>query len=669
MSYISQVDYKKLMSNFQKGTPKGLLKELHSMKHDGAGESQHLPADAEEGLEKEGNAFTAGLAKAKKGQEFKVDGKSVKDTSNYDSDLEEYQFDQMYPDDPGPFEGEMEESGHGDEPFDFEKHAIESTSGDKIGRTEKDDYGRTIYWSAKEPKLLCYYVGDDDKIYKKDYKIGIVTPIGDLNQYDEPTPDYGDPGADYNDGEFWEAEVKKLKEIAGIKSHDDGPEDDDEDREARAKKMEDDDTEAENAEREDLDEDDQQLASFENALKHALLFKGLIPSSRSPIPHPMSTKEMVAKYGGLDPKEAAAKYIKEKHPYKTSNRKYDYTARTTNVGSTGSELEFNVVNVTPEDFTIDYKVVPNSSNKSIGASRNYTPSAQEGTQTLKKDPANPKELRIGAERFTVLSDGFEKQVYGGGEMEEGFNPDESDFERAVAEELESLPAEALTDKEYQKALELLEDPKIVSKLWDVHPRKAAMALAKMVRGKEVEEGLHMPPLQATGQTVVTNEDAITNPGMGFGVLSPDERQQLKEYINSYRTIKSEISKLLEKAGKSGKIMEGIKEDEAVPAERKAKYKDPTTVPTHHKHSNLGGNRTGLVMTKAEMWENEEHEEGAHERIEGMLDTKLHDAFHKVTGMIMKDLMADGFDEGDIKNFLQHEIDEKAKEAINAQHDF
>jgi len=418
MSYISQVDYKKLMSNFQKGTPKGLLKELHSMKHDGADESQHLPADAEEGLEKEGNAFTAGLAKAKKGQEFKVGEKSVKDTSNYDSDLEEYQFDQMYPDDPGPFE---------------------------------------------EGKGIC--------------------------------PSCGMPSDQCQCGQ----EMDEDLEFA-----DDDEEDPQAAKDARAKKMEDDDTDAENAE---------------------------------------------------------------------------------------------------------------------------------------------------------------------GDMEEGFNPDESDFERAVAEELESLPAEALTDKEYQKALELLEDPKIVSKLWDVHPRKAAMALAKMVRGKEVEEGLHMPPLQATGQTVVTNEDAITNPGMGFGVLSPDERQQLKEYINSYKTIKSEISKLLEKAGKSGKIMEGIKEDEAVPAERKAKYKDPTTVPTHHKHSNLGGNRTGLVMTKAEMWENEEHEEGAHERIEGMLDTKLHDAFHKVTGMIMKDLMADGFDEGDIKNFLQHEIDEKAKEAINAQHDF
>jgi len=115
MSYISQEDYKKLMGNLQQGTPKGLLKEMHSMeKHDGAREFHKLRADAEEGLEKEGNAFTAGLAKAKKGQEFKVGGKTVKDTSNYDAPVKEYQFDQMYPDDPGPFEGEEEESGTGD---------------------------------------------------------------------------------------------------------------------------------------------------------------------------------------------------------------------------------------------------------------------------------------------------------------------------------------------------------------------------------------------------------------------------------------------------------------------------------------------------------------------------------------------------------------------------
>lgn len=38
--------------------------------------------------EKEGNAFTAKLAKTKKGKTFKIGGKTVKDTSNYDKDSE-----------------------------------------------------------------------------------------------------------------------------------------------------------------------------------------------------------------------------------------------------------------------------------------------------------------------------------------------------------------------------------------------------------------------------------------------------------------------------------------------------------------------------------------------------------------------------------------------------
>jgi hypothetical protein len=246
---------------------------------------------------------------------------------------------------------------------------------------------------------------------------------------------------------------------------------------------------------------------------------------------------------------------------------------------------------------------------------------------------------------------------------EGFNPDSYDFELAIAKELEYLGDDELTDIEHEKALEALENPKVIDKLWGVHPKKAAMALVKMVKGKEVEEGLHMPPLQATGQTIIANEDQAP---FGMSVLSPDERNQLKEYITHYRTIKKEISKLLEKAGKSGKIMESLEEDEAVPAERKAKYNDPTTVPTQHKHSKLGGDRTNLVMTKAEMWEGLDQE--AHERMESLIDTKLHDAFYKVTGMIAQELMNDGFNEGDIKLFLQHEIEERAKELANAQYD-
>ena len=62
MSYISHEDYKNLMGKFQKETPKGMLKESVE----------------------EGNAFTAALAKTKKGDKAKVDGKEITDTSNYD---------------------------------------------------------------------------------------------------------------------------------------------------------------------------------------------------------------------------------------------------------------------------------------------------------------------------------------------------------------------------------------------------------------------------------------------------------------------------------------------------------------------------------------------------------------------------------------------------------
>jgi hypothetical protein len=186
------------------------------------------------------------------------------------------------------------------------------------------------------------------------------------------------------------------------------------------------------------------------------------------------------------------------------------------------------------------------------------------------------------------------------------------------------------------------------------------ALSDIYKSGGMGEGLHMPPLQATGQTIVTNEDQAP---FGMSVLSPDERKQLKEYINSYKTIKSEISKLLEKAGKSGRIMENEKKagDEAVPAERPVHYNEPTKTPKHNP-SNLGGNRTGLVMTKAEMWE------GA-DRMEDIMNVKLKEAFEKVTGLIMKDLMEDGFNEGDIKLYLDHIIEEKAKEVAMSQYDF
>ena len=538
--YISHVDYKKMMENFKKGTPKKMLKE---------------------GLEKEGNAFTAGLAKAKKGEKFKVGDKAVKDTSNYDASMEEASYTDNYEGSWGYREG-MKESGTGDAPFDFNKSAIESATGDKISHVETDDYGMPVYWGTKNPNVT-YQISDNDQIIKYDSETGERFPIGDLKSYDEPThdhepdtdADYEEPrddfdmaGGDFNDGEFWENEVKKLQEIAGVGPQDDGPEDDnDEERKKRADREEEEDTEAENAERE-IDEEEESKPNMHDPETVA--------------------KVVVKKYGA----ELKPKFDK------------------------------------------------------------YQASYEQYIQDIRSGKPNQQEL---SKAHNAIVKDFQNDVisWGGHEMLE------AGMKRVEVSNL-------LSGYGY------FED-------WLMD---YVSAINKNLKG--VSEGLHMPPLQATGQTIVTNEDQAP---YGFSVLSPDERKQLKEFIDSYKTIKAEISKLLEKAGKSGKIMEGREEDEAVPAARPAHYNEPTKTPKHNP-SNLGGNRTGLVMTKAEMWEGEESEDSVHDKIEGQLNHKLHDAFHKVTGMIMKDLIDDGFDEGDIKAFLQHEIEEKAKEATMSQYD-
>jgi hypothetical protein len=72
------------------------------------------------------------------------------------------------------------------EEYDFVRSAIESASGDKISYTEEDDYGRTIYWSTKNPNVN-YFVGMggefEGKIYLYNGETGERYPIGDLKHY------------------------------------------------------------------------------------------------------------------------------------------------------------------------------------------------------------------------------------------------------------------------------------------------------------------------------------------------------------------------------------------------------------------------------------------------------------------------------------------------------
>ena len=679
--YISHVDFKKMMENLKNGTPKKMLKE---------------------GLEKEGNAFTAGLAKAKKGQEFKIGDKEVKDTSNYDASMEEASYTDNYEGSWGYREGKVKESHEGNdqwydtfsdtlaqlnisdkarklvdralnhadvtttysdmtpqdaakefvkdivatfknqvkegESFDFNKSAIESATGDKISHVETDDYDMPVYWGTKNPNVT-YQINDNDQIIKYDSETGERFPIGDLKSYDEPThdyepdtdADYEEPrddfdmtGGDFNDGEFWENEVKKLQEIAGIKSQDDGPEDDDDEaRKKRADREEEEDTEAENAERDEVDEANRNVPLTING-------------------------KVVRTYTQNGDKSYNVKYDDgDTETIMVSDDGWD-DINTLHNNATGLDEEESKTNMHDPE-TVAKVVVKKYGAELKPKFDKYQASYEQYIQDIRSGKPNQQEL---SKAHNAIVKDFQNDVisWAGHEMlEAGMKKVEvsnllsgygyfedwlSDYISAINKDLKGVSGK-------EKDMYANTDPNIADPIGDM------------------EEGLNMPPLQATGQTIVTNEDQAP---YSFEALSPDERKQLKEYIDSYKTIKREITNLLEKAGKSGKIMEGREEDEAVPAARPARYNEPTRTPKHNP-SNLGGNRTGLVMTKAEMWEGEENG-----TIADSLGEKLHSTFSKVTDMAIKQLVADGWDEDQAISFLQAEIEEKGKEATMSQYD-
>ena len=515
MSYISHVDYKKMMDGFKKGAPKQMLSESldpvgkEDSDIDNDGDTDKTDKYLANRRKKVGKAIG-------KGRMMKEDG--------------------------------MEESHPGNDQWHEEFQAAISAmglAGEAEARVMKAlDHTDPMaqYGSMPAPEAAREFVSDLGIVAADDYDD--YEPDTDAD-YEEPRDDFDLAGGDFNDGEFWENEVKKLQEIAGVRSHDDGPEDEDseEDREAGRKKREMDDEEAENAER-DLDEEEDK------------------PNMRDP--------------------DAAAKAVAQKY---------------------GTQLK-------PE-----LAVYKKSHNDYIQAIRQY-------------DNTDPKFREI-TKAHNALVKAFQNN--------------------AINLAGEEMLASGMSKVEVRNLLSgygYFEDwlPDYISTL---HKELG-----------DVAEGLHMPPLQATGQTIIANEDQAP---FGMSVLSPDERKQLKEFIESYKTIKKEIATLLEKAGKNPKIMEGREEDEEVPAERPAHYNEPTKTPKHNP-SNLGGNRTGLVMTKAEMWEGEES-------IEKALGEKLHSTFNKVTQMAIKQIVADGFDPSEAVSFLKMEIEEKAKEATMGQYDF
>jgi hypothetical protein len=131
---------------------------------------------------------------------------------------------------------------------------------------------------------------------------------------------------------------------------------------------------------------------------------------------------------------------------------------------------------------------------------------------------------------------------------------------------------------------------------------------------------------------------------GLSVLSVSEREQLKEYVKSVKTIQQEIKKLVNKANEA----------------------------------RMGGDRTGLVMNVSE--EEKEKEEPkiqsvpqqdapSYEEIEAKLDPELHDKTINVLSALRRKLESEGeLTPLEIEMFIKHEIRKIARKAIMSQHD-
>lgn len=530
MSYISHVDYKKMMDGFKKGAPKSMLKESLDPvgKEDSDIDNDGDTDKTDKYLAKRRQAVGKAIGKGRAMKEVEEGSESKEYDGSWGMSESHPGNDKWYEE----FQTAISAMGLAGEAEARVMKALDHTD-------PMTQYGTMPAAQAAEEFVNDLGIADDDYDYEPDTDA----------DYEEPRDDF-DMAGDFNDGEFWENEMKKLQEIAGVRSHDDGPEDEDseEDREAGRKKREMDDEEAENAERDEVDE------AEDKANMH----------------DPNAAAKVVAQKYGTQLKPELAVYKKSHNDYMQAIRQYD-----------NKDPKFR------EIAAAHNKLVKDFQNNAINL-------------------AGEEMLASGMSKVEVrnLLSGY------------GY------FEDWLPDYISTLHKEL----------------------------------------GDVSEGLHMPPLQATGQTIVANENQAP---FGMSVLSPDERKQLKEFIESYKTIKKEIASLLEKAGKNPKIMEGFnikkEEDENVPAERPAHYNEPTKTPKHNP-SNLGGNRTGLVMTKAEMWEGEES-------IEKALGEKLHSTFNKVTQMAIKQIVADGFDPSEAVSFLKMEIEEKAKEATMGQYDF
>lgn len=194
MEYLDHSKYKKILNSLKQNAAKKPINESVE----------------------EGNAFTRALAKTPKGGEFKVGSKKFKDKSGYDDpNVKEYQFDDMYPDDPGPFESDKME-GLNPAPMQATGQTIDTVEG------REDDYITDPSKTDYNPKRLRLPKRTDTAELDYDPNVSMFRP--DYMDVDDPEDDdeIDDDFLDLDDDEMYTKLPKNFQRYVSMDKYKSG---------------------------------------------------------------------------------------------------------------------------------------------------------------------------------------------------------------------------------------------------------------------------------------------------------------------------------------------------------------------------------------------------------------------------------------------------------------
>ena len=452
MSYISHVDYKSMMENFKKGAPKQMLKESLDPvgKEDDDINNDGKVDKTDKYLSSRRQAIGKSIGKGRMMREGneEVDKKLEKIADLHKGKKIDFETIEK-------IAKALESQGHEVNA----RYVQQFLSQHGVGLNERheandmwyEDFEDGLQNLAKNkyisPLELQYYmkaldhVDPMDKYSDFDGHDAAKEFVDDLRSKDEPTHDYEpdtdadyeeprddfDMAGDFNDGEFWENEVKKLKEIAGI--------------------------------RESHPANDQWYDDFKDVLANSKMSD----KGKQQVIQALDSMDVVGKYGDMEPKEAFKKFVwdlihastgtkregleftdddaedpqaakdarakkMEDNDTDAENAEIDeeanpsksYHGSSANQGATGATIDFTVIENTPEYFKIDYVITPNSGRAPMGASRSYRPEKKYGEWKISKvgDKGQPltdyekTQLNIKGDRFGVNGKEFVQDIYG-----------------------------------------------------------------------------------------------------------------------------------------------------------------------------------------------------------------------------------------------------------------